>query len=262
MKKIFFLLLVTTTLWGNSIGQNYDDGFISSHLSVNTGDARFTSFVNEFRSGISRVRNRELTSADGIAVYYGIDIRNYPRLDQVVTGARWTSYNGDYSASFLTDVKEAVDKLSYQYDNIGQFRSELLGIALSRVPSAKESEVLALMDIAIQEVTKEFLSQDAAYLNSVLQNSGQTINTDIDFNLTDRVNLSSALCISDYNLPRWIKCGLGVIGSAILGGITGAGYGAKVGVIFGPGGAALGAVIGGIGGVIGGAFTGAASFCD
>ncbi|HUR65665.1 MAG TPA: hypothetical protein VMZ03_04885, partial [Chitinophagaceae bacterium] len=221
MKKTFLLAVTIATFAINSFGQSYDDGFISSHLSVNTGEAKFSSFVNEFRSGLSRVRNRELTSADGIASFYELDIRNYPKLDQVVNSAAWTSYNGDFSATFLTKLKTAIDKLSYQYDNMGQFRDELLGIAVAGAPSSKEAEVLALIDISVQEVTKEFLSLDGSASGSMISNSSNVIHPTFDLNPIESNNGIPALSIYDYKLPRWIKCGLGVIGSAIMGGLTG-----------------------------------------
>src|SRR5262245_24747533 len=151
MKKLVLLFFTVSALSGHSIGQSYDDGLISSHLSVNTDDARFTAFVNGFRAGMSRVRSGELTSPEGIAAAYWVYICSYTRISQVVNSANWTAYNGAYSPSFLVNVKGTIDKSSDQFETIGDLRTDLLGIAVSGQLSEKEATTLALMDIAVQE---------------------------------------------------------------------------------------------------------------
>jgi hypothetical protein len=259
MKKIILSCFIIAGFVGKVIAQGYDDGYVSTPVSVNTAEPRFVSYVENFRSGLNKVKERLLTSADGIASYYGIDIRNYPKLADVVGGANWTGYGTTFSPIFLTRLKESIDRLSYEYENLGQFRNNLLEIAVTNPPTKEEAEVLALVDISVQEITKEFAAQDVSFESGIASVSGAVIN-----GLTDilNVNPSQPFPINEFRLGKWVKCALGVIGSAILGGLTGARGGGSVGAIFGPGGAAVGAAVGGIAGVIGGAFTGAASFCE
>jgi hypothetical protein len=258
MKKIILSGLIIGALINNNVvAQSYDDGYVSTPVAVNTGEARFVSFVENFRSGLSKVKERTLTSADGIASYYGIDVRNYPKLADVVGGANWSGYGTDFSPVFLTKLKESIDRLSYQYENLGQFRNDLLEIAVTNPPTKLEAEALALVDISVQEITKEFAANDVSMSSGISNVAGEVIN-----GITDALYPNQQFPINEYKIGKWIKCALGVIGSAILGGLTGARSGGSVGAIFGPGGAAVGAVIGGIGGVAAGAFTGAASFCE
>lgn len=262
MKSFYLSVGLVLFVLTGPYAQSYDDGLVSSQLSVNTSESRFVSFVSNFRSGFSRVRNMELTSADGIASLYGVDIRNYPKIDQVVNNASWGSYNGDFTPVFLSNIKDQVDKTGEQYESFGELRSGLLGMAQAGNLSSKESAALALIDIAIQEIKKEVIDHDLTYglipgYRPVAQTQALA-----GPNFPDYQSGGNDAIYDDYKLPGWAKCVLGVLGSAIFGGFTGATAGAKFGIVFGPGGAATGAAIGGIVGVIGGAFTGAASFCD
>lgn len=138
---------------------------------------------------------------------------------------------------------------------MGQIRSELVNIASENDLGEKEAEAVALIDLSLQSVTLAYLnesSDNSAFsrsMNSIesLTSSGSLVSVDDRNNSFNSVELG--------RLPRWFRCGLGTIGSAILGGLGGAGSGFTIG---GP----FGGVVGGILGVIGGTVTGVAAFCD
>lgn len=254
MKKIIFVIMLNAVCFF-SFCQGYDDGLVSSHLSVNTSETKYTSFVNEFRKGIDNVKNEIITSADGIATYYGVDVRDYTKFDQVVANANLGNTNEYFSTNYLNQVKSVLDKLDNQYDNIGQFRNDLVGIATSSSLSENESEFLALLDITTQEISTSLLNLSLSGQTAfVLNNNNEKDNTDINFleSYKDSSLIFSVTTIK--KIPHWVRCALGVFGSAILGGLQGGGSGFTMGGL-------VGAAVGGIAGVMGGTFIGAATFC-
>ena len=259
MKKQFLFVLTAVLGCFAGFAQSFDDGLVSSRLSVNTSDTRFTSFVNGFRSGLSRVRNLELTSPESIAAAYNVEVRNYPRLEELLTDGEWAVAPGSYSPSFLGNVKGSLDKLNGQYDNIDQLRNDLAGIAVAAPLSEKEAVALVLMDITVQELKREMAAQLTAKRNAAP--AVDAAPTTLTGGIIQPAN-TVPLAVDEIKIPSWVRCALGVLGGAIVGGLSGAATGMKLGVIFGAHGAAIGGAIGGIAGVIGGAFTGAASYCE
>lgn len=261
MRKIVFLIFTTLTLVNIGSGQGYDDGLISSKLSINTGEEKYFSFINEFRSGINKVRSGELRSVEAVALYYGIDINLFPKIDQLIVAINAGQNKSGFSDQFLLKLKSVIDKTGNEFSDIIQFRQALLSITSGQALTVIESEALALIDLGVQEMEKNLIPADNTHSGlrdfSFGANSlGSFLNSDLSF---ESINY---LLTDSRKLPRWFICGVGTLGSAILGGLSGAGSGAQVGAVFGVGGAAVGAIVGGIAGVVGGTLTGASIFCQ
>ncbi len=237
MKKSILVLSLSLGLFFYSYSQENDDGLVTSHLQVNTTQDHFVSYINGFKEGIAKVKAGELTSVDAISAYYNVDITKYPSLDERLANATSGKGKEPFSPAFIMNLKNVIKKAD-QYTSVYDLRNEFVQIAVFGGLSVKEAETLALLDMSTQELAK-----------SVINAPGSTLN-------------GHAVISKGKELPKWLRCGLGAIGSAIMGAIGGAGTGAQVGALFGLVGAAGGAIIGGVLGFIGGAAVGIAKYCQ
>lgn len=257
MKKILSFLVLSSFFFGNlTHAQITDDGIVTSHLSINVTQKKFVSFINDFKSGINKVKNGELTSDIAVANYYGVDVGSFPKIEQLLVNSQNDNSPSDYSNNFLEKLSGAINKSNNVTNSVVDIREAFANIAITSPLSVKESEALAIIDICTQELVKSY---SGAGLGG--NSTGLVVSPFFANSLADHSEISTSLGeLHSKNLqesdgiPRWLRCGLGTIGSAILGGFQGFLAGIKFGQ--------LGGAIGGIGGVIAGAFTGASKFCD
>jgi hypothetical protein len=244
MKRGAFVLPLVL-IFGQLLAQT-DDGYITRRLPINTTQERIVSYTNGFTTGLSKVRRGELLSADAVKAYYGIDLTTFPKWDQ------WANppAGSGISAGFVQKLNAVFQKIGDAYLESSQIRQAFQQIAIAGGLSTKEAETLALIDLSLQALIRSSVSGEFN-LRSVIGDPVRYIYSDHTV-FTEQAE-------HDYDLyprlPRWLRCGLGVIGSSIMGGLTGAAAGVQVG-------AQLGAAVGGVLGVISGAFVGAATFCD
>ena len=237
MRKLILLICVALVCFQAGYAQSYDDGFVTSGLPVNVGSEKFQSFVKGFNAGIDQVSAGVIRSNEDIIQTYGINILQYPKLNDVVAGSDWTAYEGRFSPSFLRGLQSILSKVGREYTSIYMIRGAFRDLRMLTSFNDKEAEALAALDISAQEISRRFLS-------SVTGTTG-SINFPWDpFHKNGQLTA----------LPGWARCALGVIGEAIFGGFTGVKTGAMIG-------GALGGAVGGVIGVVGGAFSGASKFC-
>lgn len=216
--------------------QSYDDGFVTNGLPVNSGSEKFQSYVKGFNAGIDQVSGGLIRSNDDIIQTYGIDILQYPKLNDVVASSSWGTYDGKFSPAFLRGLQSIFSKAGKEYTDIYMVRAAFRELPSLISLTDKEAEALAAIDISTQGIARRFLT-------SLSGNTGA-----MSFPWQQISNSGSA------GLPGWARCALGVIGEAILGGFGGVKLGGALG-------GAVGGAIGGVIGVVGGAFTGAAKYC-
>ena len=249
-------MLAVTIFLGKATAQTFDDGTVTQYLRVNTADSKFSLFAENFRKGIETVKKGEWTSMDQIATATGVDLRKYPKFSQL----SYEVGENTLSDGFIKKLQDAVSNTDIAYNTIGDFRNALVAIATKTGLTVKDAEMLALVDIATQEMAVSLISDGpVAALGSVQPAD------DAAFSLFEMANISGGndeVMVNDLKLPHWVRCALGTIGSAIAGGLAGAGTGMTFGSAVPGIGTALGGVVGGIGGVISGTFIGIATFCD
>ncbi len=257
MKRLILGFITSIAVFSNVFAQVLDDGLVTRHLTVDTQSEKVVSYFTGFNSGISKYKNGDFVSAESVVSYYGLNILQGPKLDDFLYQSTQVGYKGDFSTSFLTKLKNAISKIGSEYTLVDQLRSEFINIATSTLLSVKESEALALIDISLQTALnrlEETQTPDRSIFRPGFGMGGESIcfyeDVKGDYNCFYAVNE-----IDFGRLPRWFKCGVGTIGSAILGGLTGAGTGFTIGGL-------LGGVIGGLVGVVSGTMTGVAAFCD
>ncbi len=219
------------------ICQGYDDGFVTNGLPVNVNSDKFHSYVKGFNSGIDQVSAGVIRSNDDIIQTYGIDILQYPKLNDVVAISNWGAYEGKFSPAFLRGLQSVFSKVGKEYTNVYMIRNAFRELTSITILNEKEAEALAAIDISTQEMSRRFLTSL----------SGTTASISFPW---EAFNKKQELA----TLPGWARCALGVIGEAILGGFSGAKIGAMIG-------GATGGAVGGIIGVVGGVFSGAAKYC-
>jgi len=237
MRKLILLMCSAFLLTNMAISQAYDDGFVTNGLPVNVNSDKFQSYVKGFNAGIDQVSGGLIRSNDDIIQTYGIDILQYPKLNDVVAASNWGAYEGRFSPAFLRGLQSVFSKIGKEYTSIYMIRSAFRELPLLTSLNDKEAEALAAIDISTQEISRRFLT-------SLSGNTG-----------------SMSFPWKQYNskyplagLPGWARCALGVIGEAVLGGFAGVKFGSVIG-------GAVGGAVGGVIGVVGGAFAGAARYC-
>lgn len=256
MKKIVLFLVLSNIFLGNwSHAQITDDGIVTSHLAISVRQEKFVSFIKDFKTGIAKVKNGELTSAVAVSNFYGIDVNSFPRIEQLIADADNAYAAGDYSKRFLEQLSGAINQGNTEANSVVDIRNAFLDMAISSSLSVKESEALAMIDICTQELVRNYNipglgGNSIGILVSPFSSNGLT--DQADFNISSGDLYSENLQVIK-GIPRWLRCGLGTIGSAILGGFQGF----LAGIRFGQ----LGGAIGGISGVIAGSFSGAAKYC-
>lgn len=255
MKKIFFLFGLLFLQVLSPRAQITNDGFITNQLSVDLTKSSIVSYISGVHSGITNYKNGGFTSVNDVYVQTGINLEQVPGIGILYEQSINEGNIDGISSTFLHLLKNAINKVGNECTTVGEIRNEFLGIVNGLPLNDKESEAMALIDMTVQTVVNELLedSIDQTSFGKNITESENTLKFDSE-EVTEERNFFS----SDFQLrrlPRWFRCGLGTIGSAIIGGLTGIGGGFVVG---GP----LGAVVGGVVGVISGAVTGIAAFCD
>lgn len=256
MKKILLFIVLSNIFLGNwTHAQMSDDGIVTSHLAINVRQEKFVSFINDFKSGIGKVKNGELTSAGAVSNYYGVDVNIFPRVEQLLEDPDKTNSAKDYSNQFLEQLSMALNQSNNETNSVMDIRNAFASMAISSSLSIKESEALAMIDICTQELVRNYAlpglgGNSTGFIVSPFSDNGLTDKSDFSISSGD---LHSENLPAVKGLPRWVRCGLGTIGSAILGGFQGF----LAGIRFGQ----LGGAIGGISGVIAGSFSGAAKYC-
>ena len=149
----------------------------------------------------------------------------------------------------------ALNQSNNETNSVMDIRNAFASMAISSSLSIKESEALAMIDICTQELVRNYAlpglgGNSTGFIVSPFSDNGLTDKSDFSISSGD---LHSENLPAVKGLPRWVRCGLGTIGSAILGGFQGF----LAGIRFGQ----LGGAIGGISGVIAGSFSGAAKYC-
>ena len=237
MRKLILMMCAALLLINVGRSQAYDDGFVTNGLPVNVNSEKFQSFVKGFNTGIDQVSAGLIRSNDDIIQTYGIDILQYPKLNDVVGASSWGAYDGRFSPAFLRGLQSVFSKVGKEYTNIYMIRNAFRELPSLIAFSDKEAEALAAIDISTQEISRRFL-------NSL---TGNTASVSFPW---EAFHKQPPL----VSLPGWARCALGVIGDAIMGGFTGLKIGGAIG-------GAVGGAVGGVIGVVGGVFSGAARFC-
>ena len=255
MRKILSQVCLLLFIAGQAYSQNFDDGYVTNGLPVNTSSEKFITYMKNFQEGVDKVMKGEITSNDQIVREYGINIMDFPRLSSVVATANWSAYNNQFSQTFLRDLNAIFVRSGSENETVLSIRTALKDMRYIRGFSSKEAEALAAIDITVQEVARKFLTSmtgTAARIGQIIPGfSAAMVFSNI---YLVRQNISQVSFCNYLKLPGWARCVLGVIGDAIMGGFTGMKFGAVVG---GP----VGAAILGIIGVVGGTFSGAARYC-
>jgi hypothetical protein len=248
MKKLIVqicLLLITSV---SVYAQDYDDGYVTNGLPVNTSAEKYASYVEKFDEGMAKVLKGIITSNDQIIQEYGVNIQDFPKLSYVVATGSWSAYNGNYSEEFLRGLNQVVERSSGEYENILEVRNGLKEIASTPL-SANEAEALAMVDISLQIVSRKFIASLTGKLSPFFMPVFPSAVFSLGSPYLHFIGFNGSL-----KLPGWLRCALGVLGEAIMGGFSGIKIGSAIG---GP----LGAAVVGIVGVAGGAFSGAAKYC-
>jgi hypothetical protein len=237
MRKLILMMCAAFLLTNDGNSQSYDDGFVTNGLPVNVNSDKFQSYVKGFNSGIDQVSAGLIRSNDDIIQTYGIDILQYPKLNDVVAGSNWGAYEGRFSPAFLRGLQAVFSKIGREYTNVYMIRSAFRELPSLTALNDKEAEALAAIDISTQEISRRFLTSL----------TGTTGSISFPWEAFHKKQPMTAL-------PGWARCALGVIGEAILGGFSGIKLGGMIG-------GAVGGAVGGVIGVVGGAFAGAARYC-
>ena len=149
---------------------------------------------------------------------------------------------------------QTFSKNTDSYENVLGMRTALKNMASISPLSLKEAEAVAAIDISIQEVARRIIP---SVNGSSYRNGGFNPIANAALFYTDLKEEQRFAPMASYNyvkLPTWVRCVLGILSDALLGGFGGARIGAAIG---GP----VGAVVAGIMGVIGGVFRGVTDFC-
>ena len=252
MKKIILPVCLVLSFTVKICAQVYDDGFVTNGLPVKTNDPKFASFSTALKDGIEKVSSGQITSNEQVVEVYGINLRDFPRLDDVVASGNTGAYDNQYSMNFLSRM-QTFSRNTGNYENILELRTALKNMASLVQLSAKEAEAVAGIDISIQEVARRFLPSvnGASYLNGNFNPASAALFYPGSGNDLLAVQLEP---FNYVKLPGWIRCVINVIGDAVIGAFAGAKIGMLVG---GP----IGAFVGGIVGAIGGTFKGASDGC-
>src|SRR5262245_22873955 len=112
MEKLIFILGLIVSGAISSFAQGYDDGYVTSNIGVNTSTPTFAGYVNSLNSGIQVVKDGRINSAEGIARYYGVDIRKHNKLSTMVTVTASGNYDGPYSHSFVSTLNAAIENVT------------------------------------------------------------------------------------------------------------------------------------------------------
>jgi hypothetical protein len=259
MKKIFLGLFILFLSQQDSHAQLADDRLVSAHLKVNTGDEKIVSFVLGFKSGLEKVKNRELASMDAITSYYGVDIRSFPDL-QGQLAERPLPYVTVFTPAFLNQLATIVNGIGTSYQTIPQFRQALTNLAVSVPLRKEEAEALLMMDFSTQEIERQVPTSGTINQAGFLVKEKE----DVYSYASKKIDATSFVFIQDdpEKLLKWVRCALGVLGSTILGTLNGIATGGQIGGLAGGAGAAAGATIGGIVGFISGFSNGISNYCD
>src|SRR5258706_124358 len=117
MKKIILPVCLILSLAGKIYAQSYDDGFVTNGLPVKTDDPKFASYSLGLKEGIEKVANGQITSNDQVVEVYGINLHDFPKLDNVVATGDAGAYNNQYSLAFL-DRLQTFSRNTNSYENI------------------------------------------------------------------------------------------------------------------------------------------------
>lgn len=253
MKKIILPFCLVLSLAGKISAQGYDDGFVTNGLPVKTTDPKFATFSLGLKEGIEKVATGQIISNDDVVQVYGVNLHDFPKLDNVLATGNTGAYNNQYSLTFLSRL-QTFSRNTNNYENILQLRTALKNMASVTELTTKEAEAVAAIDISVQEVARRFLPS----VNGASYHTGDfSPIADAALFYSNSWKDQSGAQLEPFNyvkLPNWVRCALGIIGEAIMGGFSGARIGAMVG---GP----IGAVVMGIIGVVGGTFKGFADYC-
>lgn len=255
MKKLLLLLALAFIQTFSTKAQITNDGFVTNYLSVDLSKSSIVSYMSGLESGITDFKNGIFSSANDVYSKTGINLTQLPQIDNIYQQFLTDGSIDGISSTFVGLLRNQIAKIGVDYNTVGELRNGFLSIVNTLTLNSKEAEALALADLSVQAVVSQLLEESS---DQISFNSFSTIpnTTFSSINIISNDEVKSNINDFDFGrLPRWFRCGVGTIGSAILGGLTGIGGGFVVG---GP----LGLVVGGVVGVISGAMVGAASFCD
>jgi hypothetical protein len=249
MKKLTQLLLAVLLI-SSAEAQNYDDGYVTNGLPVNTGSEKFATLIAGFDEGVSKVEKGEITSNDQVVSIYGLDFSTIQRLDNIVATGNYAAYP-QYSPEFLRNLQSVFSRVGTDFQDIYSVRTALRNIPGLTSLNYNEAEALAAIDITIQHVNSRFITSLSSsfvrpFFNSVDQSAGISM-------VVNREE-GRAMLTADTKLPGWAKCVLGILSDGILGTIAGIKVGSAVA-------GGLGAIVFGVIGGGTGVFTGASKNC-
>jgi len=211
-----------------------DDKFVTSHLSVNTSGQEYVEFFQGFEEGMQFVKNGKITSLEELGSHYGVDMKTVSNLDQAAADLRYKKGTDYVSYDFASQLVGIRDNIGTAYTDAGGIRTALRDLAVKGKLSPAEEKALAIIDISMQEVIRNY---------------------DAGTNSVKSMHLIKSQSQLHGALPRWLRCVFGVIGGIISGALSGANVGSHIA-------GAHGAVIGGIIGGIGGGIAAAVNYCQ
>lgn len=254
MKNLLVIFLTTVLGSAYSYGQYaVDDGLVTQHLSVNLDKEELASYLEGFASGLNKAKNGEFQSVEDVIAYYDVDLQTFPSLEKLIELIGNSEEGIKLSEEFVKRMLDIFNKTSGEYTDIAEVRNDFVKVATEMSLSGEEAESLALIDISLQTTIEAFgIGETAGISDSNWEPGYSTSGLTMKW---DRSPSSiGALSYDYYKLPKWLRCGLGTLGSAILGGFTGVTVGIKFGHV--------GAAVGGVLGVMAGTFVGVARYCD
>lgn len=257
MKKIALLAIALIILLQSSFGQFVDDGYVTNILTDKYNHDSATSFVMAFNKKFQDVRKASPPTKAALAYQIGFSPDNLVSLESLQQ-LSLTDKNCKLSPGFLSGMINLRNRTTVDFVTIGQVRDEIKRMALQPGLNNSEGTTLALMDLSIQQLVNS-LSSDFASRGEYEMDNSSVNSAGPDSNYENN-NIHDLYALK---LPRWIRCGLFVIGSGIVGAGGGIVTGAQVGTfVGGPPGAVIGAVVGGIIGGVTGLIGGAIAGCE
>ncbi|MDZ4807705.1 MAG: hypothetical protein SGI96_05485 [Bacteroidota bacterium] len=257
MKKIILFAFLITSFFQTTFSQFVNDGYITNNLVGKYNQDSTSNFVMAFNEKLQEVRSKNFSKSTDLTSYLDFDPGNLVSLEKLQQLSQSNS-NCKLSSRFIGGIIDLRNKINNGYESIGQIRDEIKRMALQSDLNNSEGTTLALVDLSLQQVVN-LLNSEFAARGLIKQ---ENYNNEYSGPSTDNGN-SDLSSIYSIKLPRWLRCGLFVIISGIIGAGSGIVTGAQIGTFVGaaPGavvGGVIGGIVGGIGGLIGGAIAG----CD